>query len=171
MLNQSIAAIPLPDRMRSLPISRRGFPVPWFVTVHDADGDYDFRAVDPRRIGEAVRTKRCWLCGKPLGRFLVFTLGPMCAINRVSAEPPSHRACAEYAVKACPFLSHPRARRNTVDLTGRPETTPGVAIPRNPGVTLLWVTESFHVRVAETPAGGAGYLLNVGEPLELAWYA
>ena len=26
-------------------------------------------------------------------------------MNRTSAEPPSHRDCAEFAVKACPFLT------------------------------------------------------------------
>jgi len=46
-----------------------------------------------------VRHKRCWLCGQPLGKFMCFVVGPMCAINKTSAEPPSHRDCALYAVQ------------------------------------------------------------------------
>jgi hypothetical protein len=172
-LNQSIAHIPLPDRLRARPISSRGFPVPWFITVQDAAGEWDFRTVDPRRVGEAIRTKRCWICGHPLGRNLSFNLGPMCAINRISAEPPSHLVCAEYAVKACPFLSHPRARRNTVDMVEGHVPAPGLMLERNPGVALVWTAEQFHVHAyPEVAAIGAraGYLLEVGEPVAASFW-
>ena len=61
-------------------------------------------------------SSKCWLCGQTLGKHMTFPIGPMCAITRTTAEPPSHLACAEYAVKACPFLSQPRMRRNERDL-------------------------------------------------------
>jgi hypothetical protein len=167
-LNKSIAHIPLPDRLASRPISARGFPVPWFVTVQDAAGEWDFRVVDPRRVTEAVNGKRCWICGKPLGRHLAFAIGPMCSINRVTSEPPAHLVCAEYAVKACPFLSHPRARRNEAGLPAE-RFVPGVMIARNPGAIAIWITETF--RPFKTKTGGAGVLFAIGEPSSVTWWA
>jgi hypothetical protein len=139
-LNAKIAGIPRPQRMRHLKISPKGFPVPWFVAW--IDGVPDFRVIDTPKIGRAVRLKLCWLCGQTLGRHMAFVLGPMCAVNRVSAEPPSHRDCAEYAIKACPFLTEPRMRRNSKDMPDH-EDPGGLMITRNPGVTLLWVTKSY----------------------------
>jgi hypothetical protein len=47
----------------------------------------------------------------------------------MSAEPPSHRECAEYAVRACPFLTRPLAVRNERGLDGFEPA--GVMIKRN----------------------------------------
>jgi hypothetical protein len=156
-LNKRIADIPIPDRLKGFPLSPEGYPVPWFVPF--VDGLPEFRAMDPEKFVRAVRTKKCWLCGQPLGRHLTFPIGPMCAITRTTAEPPSHKSCAEYAVKACPFLTQPRMRRNEKDL---PEgiSSAGIAIKRNPGVTVLWTTTSFKLFTA-----GGGYLFQVGDRL------
>jgi hypothetical protein len=162
-LNASIAAIPLPARMRHLPVSDKGFPVPWFVQW--IDGKPDFRVMDANKLRRAVKFDLCWLCGQTLGRFKVFTIGPMCAVNRTSAEPPSHRDCAEYAVKACPFLTKPRMRRNSADLPEH-EKPAGIMLERNPGCTLLWITHDY--RVIRTPTGP---LVKIGEPVEIVAYA
>ncbi|TYL87480.1 hypothetical protein FXB38_04460 [Bradyrhizobium cytisi] len=112
-----------------------------------------------------VRHKRCWLCGQPLGKFMVFVIGPMCAVNRVSAEPPSHRKCALYAVQSCPFLTQPKMRRNEKDM---PEhlAPAGIMLRRNPGVTMLWTTQSYTIFKA-----GNGALFNVGEPVQVEFFA
>jgi hypothetical protein len=102
---------PLPARMRYLPISPKGFPVPWFVFIDEQTGIPDFRVIGPGKMRQAVTGDRCWLCGGILGKHRIFCIGPMCAINRITSEPPSHRECAEFAAEACPFLSQPRARR------------------------------------------------------------
>jgi hypothetical protein len=164
MLNAAIKDIPLPARLAHRPVNDRGFPVPWFVSR--IDGKWDFVNVDPRKIGEAYRKKTCWLCGEPLGRFFAFVIGPMCSINRVSSEPPSHRECAEYAVRVCPFLTRPNAKRNEKAHLGIAEDIPGDAIQHNPGASLIWVTRSFKPFRA-----GNGYLFEVGEPREVAWFA
>jgi hypothetical protein len=154
---------PLPERMTNLPISDDGYPVPWFVPY--VDGKPEFRAMDPEKIGIAIRHKKCWLCGETLGKFMVFTIGPMCAVNRNSSEPPSHRDCAQYAVRACPFLSQPKMRRNEKDM---PEgDVAGIGIPRNPGVTLLWTTLSYKVYRA---SGGPGILIRVGDPVKWEYF-
>lgn len=167
VIRPDIAHIPVPERMLSLPLDERGYPVPWFVSW--VDGKPEFRALERYKLVLAVREKRCWLCGEKMGRFLAFVIGPMCAINRISSEPPSHRECAEYAVRACPFLARPHMRRRENDLPEDFKQAAGFGVKRNPGVSLIWVTESY--RVEKAHAGNEGYLFHVGDPYQLAWYA
>ena len=153
----------MPERVKRLPRDHRGFPIPWFV--HWQDGEPDFRVIAPRKLMNAFRTSRCWICGEPLGVHRVHLIGPMCLVNRVTSEPPSHRACAEFAAKACPFLTRPRMRRNEKDLpAGR--TIAGIHIDRNPGCVCLYET----LRVKPFKAG-AGTLFRLGEPLRIDWWA
>ena len=160
----------LPERMRRLPVDQRGYPVPWFVAWLDEHGNAlprgqgkpDFRILAPFAIHEAKQTHRCWICGQTMGRFMAFTIGSMCAVNRVSAEPPSHTDCADFAARACPFLTRPHAKRRPVD-GGVPQ--PGIPLMRNPGVALVWVTRSY--RDIHLPGGT---LFQVGDPEEVRWY-
>lgn len=169
----------VPPRMRGLPLDHRGFPVPWFVAWVDAKGNLwdqgrpgsvpDFRVVDQRKLVRAVKERRCWLCGQPLGRFLAFVIGPMCAVNRVNSEPPSHRECAEFALWACPFLSRPRMRRNEIDLPPGMIPAPGIHLDHNPGVMALWVATGYEA--VQPSHGRPGTLFELGEPVSLHWYA
>lgn len=195
-LHPSIAKIAMPDRVARLPVDPRGYPVPWFVQWLDAQdqptpagqGRPEFRIMDHDKLIRAVRERRCWICGDVLGRWLAFVIGPMCAVNRISSEPPSHVDCAEYAAQACPFLAMPKMRRREAGLpdeavayrdeqtTALPEglqvpgitggTTGGFAITRNPGVALVWVTRSYR-RISD---GRGGILFEVGEPLRTTWW-
>ena len=99
-LNKAIADIPIPPRMKRLAISEKGYIVPWFVAW--IDGVQDFRVIDTPKLGHAIRGKRCWICGEPLGVNKAFLIGPMCAINRVISEPPSHRDCAVFSARSSP---------------------------------------------------------------------
>lgn len=161
-LNERIKNIPVPEKMRALPIDERGFPIPKFVPY--IDGKPEFRGFDPNHMRACVLRKKCWLCGDPLGVHLTFVIGPMCAINRISSEPPSHHNCAEYSAKACPFLSQPKMRRNEKDLP-EDRSVAGIAIRRNPGVILLWTTRSYKIRNTRT-----GALFVVGEPEQIEFF-
>lgn len=163
-LNQSIAHIRMPIRMSRLPISDRGYPVPWFVAW--VDGVPDFRVIGPGKIEIAVMKHKCWLCGDMLGTYKCFVIGPMCVINRTTAEPPSHLECAQYAAVACPFLSKPNMRRNDKDMPEDAKSPAGVMIKRNPGATALWITKSF-----KTARDGKGILFRLGDPTNVIWYA
>lgn len=133
----------MPNRMLTRPVDHRGYPVPWFVNQKDADGQWEFRALDPNRYVQAIKQKRCWICGHPLGRYLAFAVGPMGGVNRISAEPPQHTECAMFAVKTCPFMLLPKAKRREANL---PEVTRHeAALTRNPGVVLIWTTLSYQV--------------------------
>lgn len=154
---------PPPPRIARLPV-HRGYPVPWFVAW--IDGVPEFRAMDAKKLRRAVVDRLCWVCGEPLGSFKTFVIGPMCGINRVSAEPPSHLDCARYAARNCPFLKNPRMSRREDAVTALCSPMPGVAIMRNPGVTLLWTTRTFNPF-----REGDGVLFALGEPEGVEWYA
>lgn len=153
----------LPDRMKRLPVDHRGYPVPKFVEW--IDDKPDFRVMSSSHLVNCVKRKLCWVCGEMLGRWKCFVIGPMCSVNRISAEPPSHRECATFSVKVCPFLTVPHRRRDDRDL---PEDhwVAGKSIEHNPGATLIWVTESY-----EIVRDGAGVLFQIGEPHEVEWWA
>lgn len=169
---------PLPRRMRSLPIDERGYPVPWFVQWVEGEGDAmkemppgqgrpDFRIMDGFKWRLAVRDKLCWTCGQRLGKLYAFLIGPMCAVNRVSGEPPSHLDCAEFSAIECPFLSRPKAQRREAGLPEDGKPIGGIMIARNPGVSLVWMTKSYTVE----DDGMGGKVIRIGPPLNLEWFA
>jgi hypothetical protein len=163
-LNERIRKLVMPDRFRHLPINDQGFPIPYFVPYYD--GKPEFRGFDPEKMRICVRHQRCWLCGEPLGKFMVFVIGPMCAVNRVSAEPPSHYDCALYAAQACPFLAQPKMRRNEKDMPEESRSPAGIMIRRNPGIALLWVTRNYKPFKAD-----GGVLFKVGDPQRVEFFA
>lgn len=151
----------LPNSIRHLPRDKRGYPVPYFAA--EIDGEPNFTVADPAKFKAALKENRCWICGGHLGRLKTFVLGPMCTVTRTTSEPPCHRECAEFAVKACPFLTKPLAKRS--DLEGVEHTNPGgIMITRNPGVSALWATREYEVFQAN------GVLIQVGEPIALSFW-
>ena len=155
----------------------RGFPVPWFVQWFKdgqrsipGDGAPDFRIVDTEKFTRALRQPICWICGNMLGRYRVFMMGPMSCINHTTGEPPSHRTCALFAAKNCPFLSKPRMRRNTHEL---PAIKPmaGVHSDGNPGVVCMWTTLPTGYYPFLAGVGNEGYLIKLRPPRRVEWYA
>jgi hypothetical protein len=168
MTNLATGMPALPARFLKLPLDHRGYPVPKFV-LRKPDGTYDFRVIEPGWREACIRRRLCWLCGEKMGRFMCFVIGPMCAINRNTAEPPCHRECAEFAVQACPFMRFPNRKRDGEDLPEDSQKPGGdeAMIMRNPGVTCLWITKSYQpYRV-----GVNDMLIEIGDPVEVAWWA
>jgi len=164
-LNASIRDIPLPDLMRDLPVSKAGFPVPFFAAK--VDDDWDFRVVHPMTTVRCFKEHLCWVCGKSMGVKKAFVVGPMCVITRTSAEPPSHYSCGVYSALACPFLAAPRMRRNENDLPDGHRVPAGIAIMRNPGCAAVLVTRSYQ----PFNDGQGGTLFQMGLPESVDWYA
>lgn len=153
----------IPQRITKLPTDKRGYPVPWFVAW--IDGEPDFRVIGPRKIATAVNERKCWICGETLGTYLAFVIGPMCAINRLGSEPPSHRECARFASRACPFMINPSMKRNERKKPEEAEPAAGMPILRNPGVTLIWITKNYYPMRVDR-----GVLFRVGDPITLEWF-
>jgi hypothetical protein len=101
-----------------------------------------------------------------------FVIGPMCTITRTTSEPPSHRACAEFAVTACPFLTQPKMTRSPRAKPEEAEEPAGVHLTRNPGVSALWTTRGYkRFRVEGDVAGSTGgYLIEMGNPEHVSWW-
>lgn len=153
----------VPDFMRDLPVDPRGFPVPWFTPFEN--GAWNFQATTRGRFEKALRNRLCWICGKPMFKNMAYVIGPMCAVNRTTSEPPSHCECASFAVRACPFLTKPRMRR--LPMPEQALTPPGVMLERNPGVALMWVTRAAP-KLFSVPNG---VLIEIGEPLRVEAFA
>jgi len=161
------ATVEMPASVRCLDRDKHDRPIPWFV--HRAeDGTPDFRVIRRNGREDALRFARCWVCGQPRGRHAAFVVGPMCGVNRVSAEPPSHLHCAIYSALACPFLSRPDMTRRPRGLPELNDSTPGHAIERNPGVALVWSSRTWKLFDAWD---GSGTLIDLGEPSAVRWYA
>jgi hypothetical protein len=155
---------PVPDRLKHLPV-QGGYPVPWFVP--EINGAYDFRGIDGAKFSKALRHRRCFICGDRLGKNLAFPIGPMCAINRTISEPPSHRECAEWSARACPFLAQRQDERRLEGLPKNPIKPAGHSIDRQPGAVCIWVCHDFTMFRA---SGGMGVLFKIGNPKEVIWY-
>lgn len=153
-----------PERMASLPLDHRGYPVPRFVEM--VNGSPDFRVMSMEHFKRCVRDGACWVCGQPLGSYKTFVVGPMCVVNRTSGEPPSHHDCAVYSATACPFLTLPRAKRNESGLDELGAISNEGALKHNPGVTALYVSRSYRL----FRAGESSVLVRMGEPERVEWY-
>lgn len=154
----------VPRRMQGLPIDRRGYPVPKFVEW--IEGQPDFRVTSATHFAACVRRGACWICGELVGVFKAFVVGPMCCINRISAEPPSHYDCARFSASACPFLTRPKAVRREAGLPENIKDLAGVALKHNPGLAAIWVTKDYRLMRVDS-----GYLFRLGLPERVEFYA
>lgn len=155
----------LPARMNRLALDDRGYPVPWFVAYPDGEHP-DFRVANASKLDLSMRFGNCWVCGEVVGRYRTFVIGPMCVVNRTTAEPPCHLDCAQYSAIACPFLTLPKAQRNEAGLPESSTQPAGEMIRRNPGVVCLWTCLEYErMRVSN------GFLFRLKEPSAIEWYA
>ena len=171
----TVALPELPPRIKRLPKDDRGYPVPKFVewmkdgkpaADRTSPGAVpDFRYANQGFRARAFKQGLCWICGEPTGVHQVYAIGPMCLINRTTMEPASHRDCATFAAKACPFLIRPRMRRIGFD-EDEPRGVAGQMIERNPGCVALYET-----RQAETFQATGGWLIRLGKPDRVDWWA
>jgi hypothetical protein len=176
-MNSSRFLQDMPPRIAALPrweIMGMLAPVPYFVTWFKhgercvtGDGEPDFRVALAETWRKCVRHGLCWVCGEKLGVHKAFVLGPMCTINRVTTEPPSHLECAEFSARACPFLTRPRMRRHSKDLPMNAGNPAGEMIERNPGVTCIWVTKTFSI----FNDGQGRPMIKIGDQVGLSWFA
>jgi hypothetical protein len=159
----------LPARMAALPRDKVGRPVPWFVWIDD-DGVPDFRVVGPGKLNRALRGPLCWVCGRGFGggEDRAWLIGPMCVVNLVSAEPPSHLECAVWSARQCPFLATPNMVRRDRHMPEGAVNPAGIMIRRNPGASVVWVTG---YRAWKAEREGRGYLFRLGPAKQALWFA
>ncbi len=152
---------PLPARMYYLPVDDRGYPIPEFVS--NIDGKRDFRVVSLDHLTRCIRDDACWICGQRLDVLKAFVIGPLPAIRGISNEPPSHVECAEFAVRACPFLLLPKARHRPTD-NPNVRKMPG-ATRSNPGLCCIYIVRGYAHH--EKPKG---IIFQAGRAVRVDWY-
>lgn len=151
--------MPMPHRIYNLPVHQEfKVPTPWFA-AETSPGKWDLRVVDPKKIFAAIGGNRCWVCGKPIDNCeYTFTIGPMCAINKVTTEPPAHYECAEWSTRACPALNHTQSQRRKKSLPNHKQPA-GIGFEGLPQVSVLWQTTYYDVENLSD-----GIILKIGEP-------
>jgi len=104
------AHVPIPERMRHLPVDRRGYPVPVIVVWNE--GKPEFSVNDMDITARMIDEDRCSICGGKLfrGRWLVGGGMSALGINGKFADAPAHDECTHYALKVCPYLAAPNWR-------------------------------------------------------------
>jgi hypothetical protein len=163
---------PMPPNIERLPRDDRGYPVPWFVAW--LNGKADFRFQRTEALAQAVRGNLCWLCGKEfLDNILAFVIGPMCAVNRTTSEPPCHLECARFSAMACPFLTMPKAQRREAAMPANTIQPAGISLRRNPGVALIYICSHYRTHKVQNRGHGArdGILIALPKPQRVEWYA
>ena len=155
--------VPVPARMRALPVDRRGYPVPASWKSSTPAGFQD-RLAEPH--GALRRPSAVLDLRRGDGRQDGLRAGSDCCINRISSEPPSHYECAHFAAVACPFLAHPQAKRPIRPAKVKMVKPGGDMSLHNPGVACIWVTKRYAItRVSN------GVLFEVGEPERVEFFA
>lgn len=136
--------VPIPVYMQTLSLTDGGYLKPWFVK-----GD-DFRVTDGDKAWLSVSKKACWICGNPFDTPIYAMVGDaMSAVIRIYREPPCHKECAEYAMRVCPFILYPNAKRREAGLDYEDTLEHGnedaavVVKPDNPGEYFVVVVSDF----------------------------
>ena len=153
--------VPMPPRIAALPRTASGLPIPWFVPV--VDGKPEFRAASAAKVGEALKGKRCWVCGQPNGVYLCHVVGVQTTLSGDAPEPPCHMSCAEYAVQTCPFLLG-----GAVNDRPNPEgySFPADATLDGNDMVAIWAT-----RDSRLFRRGERTLFEMAAPTSLSWWA
>lgn len=128
-------AIPMPKTMRSLPVDHRGYPVP-FMAMKDATGKPMFAINDDRKTVKCFTKRLCSICGRRRDEDW-FVGGIRCFTHPLGAflDPPAHRACAEYALRVCPFIANPSyGRRIDGKIAERAALPAGMGIAVEPSL-------------------------------------
>lgn len=110
MSGKIIVHVPIPDRMKHLPVDRRGYPVPVIVTWKN--GKPLFSVNDIVKVARCIAEDRCTICGGKLfrGRWLVGGGMSALGLRGKFADAPAHDECTHYALKVCPYLAAPNWR-------------------------------------------------------------
>lgn len=154
---------PMPPRIAALPVDQRGYPIPFFVAY--PDGKPDFRLTDPEKLISCVTHSRCLVCGQKITNAdsIVFVFNLTCAVTRKTDEPPCHRSCAEWSIRACPFMLMPKMKRAPLEKLPPTIEERGNSYLDNIGVFVLWECESFTV--------DDGFYFFVGDPVQTEFFA
>lgn len=147
--------MPLPDRMKHLPVDERGYPI--IATIPQTGGAVDFGIISEERKLVLAAYDLCGVCATPFAEDdlrwqAVFPAHPVygapaevnppdLADGLIYVEAPSHRICVLYAAQVCPFVASPYARMGNGERRG---------LRRGETLTLLGFRSTADVLVHES---------------------
>lgn len=107
-----LAMAAIPDRMKHLKITAKGYPIPFFVKL--IDGKPEFKYMDREKQELCIERNLCPICGQKNNKDYAYVItGPIGLKNKVVSDPPMHRECAEYSMAVCPHMLYASAERKT----------------------------------------------------------
>lgn len=148
-----------PPAVAALDKDARGYPIPEFATLY-TDGSSDFKLIDNDKWFRCIQRKRCAICGGKIGGLFAFVGGPLSTKNRTYTDAPMHKDCAEYALRACPFLAAPKFGYDK-KLQGYSELD-----PTRPDRYGLGITSGYEV----IRLGNSGVALKAAPFVSLTWW-
>jgi hypothetical protein len=72
----------------------------------------------------------------------------MGAMNKVSTDPPMHKECAEFSLRACPHLFYERSARREAGLADLPTTSIPEMILEKPTAFFMIQASSFKLTMS-----------------------
>lgn len=112
---KDLKQLKIPDRLKSLKVDPRGYPIPFFIPI-DKDGKPDFKYMDARKQMICVKYKVCMICGQPLNKNEFYYIsGPVGLKNKVASDPAMHEECAKFSLEICPHMLFQKAKRTSED--------------------------------------------------------
>lgn len=104
----AVTSVEVPERMKHLPLDRRGYPIP-VIVMRDENGLPYFAVNNDIERLKCVKRKLCAICGGRLTKELWLVGGPSSAFDPHGAYIDSalHHECMTYALQVCPYLAMP----------------------------------------------------------------
>jgi hypothetical protein len=152
-----VQAVPIPPKMRRLPLDPRGYPVPYIVQ-RDLDHRPFFVINDAVKSHGCATRGLCSICGGKLERDIWLIGGPGAAFHEHGAylDPPMHYTCATYALRVCPYLGTRYTGRIDAALAKHGRWPPALAfvadessIPEQPPFFVLSRTAGVRADVSD----------------------
>ncbi|QKW22316.1 hypothetical protein HUT16_27445 [Kitasatospora sp. NA04385] len=152
----------LPPGLGTRPVDlRRGLPIP-AVNVHPG-GEVDFVTINGPAALQLAGTGRCSLCGQRMTGTATFLGGPKCAEFGFYSDPPMHEECAEWALKLCPHIARPHARRASERRVAHDAVRAVGFSEEKPSEWVLVVSDSYGSMLVPAEGGGVVPIFTVGE--------
>jgi hypothetical protein len=157
--------IAMPPEVAARPRDKRGLPT-LFTSLIEPDGTPNFRVSDGDKVFLCAKKRLCGVCGTRIGYWMAFISGPMGCENRCFADPPMHRACAEYALAVCPYLATKADRSAALQAEHGDEIRRNdpTAIHEKPDKIGLFVTRGYQLI-----PNGNGILFRADPAKEIVW--
>jgi hypothetical protein len=161
--------IPLPERMKSMPTDKRGFPIPYVVAI-DASGNPQFTVNDAVKQITAIHQQLCGICGQRMPQDDIWLVGgPKSAFHPHGAyiDGPLHGECARYALQVCPYLAISATYRPHIEVSKLQARFKDTAILIDPTVDPSRPPFFVMVRTEQITITPQGYLV----PIRPHWAA